>query len=353
MDGFIGLSSRRLHRYTNNLGVQKIGVYNNNMRSESLGKLQVVGYFESSVSGSTILGSPGIQSPPMYLKNGDVVYVIGCEGYIGSTTGSTAAATFTGQGNGGQWQPFITNVRTGVNSFASHNEAAMLNARQNQWSPSAFQSTPTNDWASVVTGQTAVLGTYRTFLSLRIIRVTETDMYTINTQYGPRGTGSQARHVYCVAYRGVDVDNLSNVYYEPSGAQTRFVKSPRSRIATGTYLIGAYDGHYFNGNIFNVDPFFFPGRVGFMTIGMLSELDLINSDGDRVKTDGVYGAGTNNWIGNLWSDQYDGGGGLSSVCGISFPGNVDYGLTFNHSGVRAITASLIISTCYEILIPTL
>jgi hypothetical protein len=148
---------------------------------------------------------------------------------------------------------------------------------------------------------------------------------------------------------------LSNVYYEPSGAQTQFVKSPRSRIATGTYLIGAYDGHYFTGNVFDVDYFLTDARrIGFMTIGMLSELDLINSDSYQVKADGVYGSGfQSNWIGNLWSDQYDGSAGLSSVFGINSVGNVDYGLTYNHSGVRAITESLIVSTCYEIIVPSL
>ena len=84
MDGFIGLSSRRSNRYNGNLGIQKIGMLPRTQNQNQLpvlesGKLQVVGYYECSVSVSTVLSSPGLTSPPMYLKNGDVVYVMGCE----------------------------------------------------------------------------------------------------------------------------------------------------------------------------------------------------------------------------------------------------------------------------------
>jgi hypothetical protein len=356
MDGFIGLSSRRRDWFNSNLGIQKIGTRPLNGKPVFV-RPEVVGYYESSVSVSTYLGSTfGPTSPVMYLKAGDVVYVMGCEGNIGSTTGSTAATTFTGQGPfGATWNPFIQNNRTFSTTSASHREVAMLNARQNQWSPSSFVST---DWASVATGQTAVLGTYRSFLALRIIQVTETGMYTINTATGPRGTGSSARHVYCIAFRGVDTNKLSTVYYQPGGGDTQFVKSPRSRIATGQFTVGYYPYDpfidvFYDFNIYG-HPLIRTSSVGTdrkIQIGMIPELDLCHDVTDLVKRRSDY----TEWIGSLWSDQYDGSAGLSSMCGADMLGTQYASLaqTFNHSGVFALTPSNVISTCYEIIVPSL
>ena len=360
MDGFIGLSSRRSNRYNANLGIQKIGML---LRPDQIpipnaATLQVVGYYECSVNGATVLSSTGLTSPPMYLKAGDVVYIIGCEGYIGSTTGSTAATTLTNQGRGSAWQPYISNVRTGSQTVASYQEAAILNARQNQWSPSNFAA---GDWASVVTGQTAVLGTYRSFLALKIIQVTETGMYTVNTQYGPRGTGTSTRHVYSIAFRGVDTARLTTAYYEPVAGKTQFVKSTRSRISTGEYLVGLtnagppaqIDG-WRNNNIFNID---IPGRTTaqqqadrFISIGMVPELDLLSDSVNYCKTDSRY---ANSWIGGLWSDQYDGAGGFSSMCGLDNTLYPTFSQTYNRSGGLTLTPSLVVSTSYDIIVPSL
>lgn len=353
MDGLIGVSSRRTNHYTRNLGIQKLGI----KPTQFLARPEVVGYYESSMSTATILGT-GSTSPPMNLRANDVVYVIGCEGNIGTTTASTAATTFTGQGAfGGVWTPTLYNSRTGIQTGASHREVAMLNARQNQWSTGTFQSTPTNDWASVLTGQTAVLGTYRSFLSLRILIVPETGQYNIFTGGGPRGAVSGARHVYCIAFRGVNISRLSTLYYEPVAGNTQFIKSPRSRISTGIFTVG-----FTSANRIDVFTDFNPYLIGLqgqtqaqsltdrsIIVGMIPELDLVSDVTSSVKSQSNY----KGWIGSLWSDQYDGSGGLSSMCGLDsaiFP-TLNY--TYNHSGVLAITPSLVISTCYEITVPSL
>jgi hypothetical protein len=346
MDGFIGLSSRRLNNYyTRNLGIQKLGIN----PTKAFSGPEVVGYYESSVSVSTVYGT-GVASPPMYLKAGDVVYVMGCEGNIGSTSGSTAATTFTGQGSfGATWNPYIQNSRTFSTTSASHREVAMLNARQNQWSPSSFLST---DWASVATGQTAVLGTYRSFLALRIIQVTETGMYTINTATGPRGTGSSARQVYCIAFRGVDTNKLSTVYYQPEAGQTQFVKSPRSRIATGQFTV-AETSVFLDFNLYGIPLINASSLDSRIQIGIIPELDLVSDVTYYVKDRSDY---VNTWLGNLFSDQYDGSAGLTSMCGIDIDPQRLYaivGNTYNHSGGLALTPSNIISTCYEIIVPSL
>jgi hypothetical protein len=354
MDGFIGLSSRRSNKYNANLGIQKIGMLPlQNPPVIQTNKIQVVGYYESSVSVTTVLGT-GITSPRMYLKAGDVLYVMGCEGYIGSTTITTAATTFTNQGRvTTTWQPYISNVRTGITTFATYQEAAMLNARQNQWSPGNFLST---DWASVAAGSTATLGTYRSFLALKIIQVPTTGAYTVNTAYGPRGTGTTARHVYCIAFRGVDTARLTTAYYEPAAGKTQFIKSPRSRITTGIFAVGLTStgpdriDAFQDFDVYTIGPGGQdqPGRVDRnILVGMVPELDVISDATGYVKNDPRY----TGWVGSLWTDQYDGTGGLSSMCGLDSAIYPTFSQTYNHTGGLALTPSLLASSCYAIIVP--
>jgi hypothetical protein len=295
----------------------------------------------------------------MYLKAGDVVYIMGCEGNIGSTTTSTAATTFTGQGPfGATWNPSITNIATSSTTTATHREVAMLNARQNQWSPSSFVAA---DWPSVSTGAVSALGTYRSFLSLRIILVPLTGTYTVNTATGPRGTGNSARHVYCIAFRGVDTSKLSSVYFQPEVGDTQFVKAPRSRISTGIFQVGAdVFGNFDCFTDFNIyaHSLIRTSSVGTdlkIQIGMIPELDLAHDMSNRPKNSFDY---HNSWIGSLWSDQWDGSAGFSSMCGLDTDTALEVlyptlNQTFNHSGNFVLTPGLVISTCYQIIVPSL
>jgi hypothetical protein len=449
MDGFIGLSARRSNKYTKNLGIQKLGVtpISEDPNLATNNNLQVVGYFESTTSVTNVLGT-GITSPQMYLKAGDVVYVMGCEGNIGSTTIATAATTFTNQGRvTTTWQPYLQNVATSTITYATYLEAAMLNARQNEWSPGNFVST---DWALTGQGGTVTLLTYKCFLVLKIFIVPTTGMYTINTAYGPRGTGSNARHVFCVAYRGVDTTRLTNTYYEGSTAllvnnpaitgtagqfscsasslsvgdyvtiigtntgtgsisgytsfnqykvsyvtgtspsvtaftltdtfnnpivttpgsivvgtvagaysmaitKGDFVKSTKSRIATGTYAVGltntyglitAFDFENYQNT--SLTGGVAGRRDSTLYIGMVPEVDFV-SDATNIVKNYKY----NNWIGCLWTDQWDGGGGLNSLCGLdAVYTSVNYAQTYNHTGGLALTPSLLASTFYSIIVPS-
>jgi len=353
MDSFIGLSARRSNMYNANLGIQKIGMLPPYYQSfPQKNKIQVVGYYESSVSVAVVLGT-GITSPRMYLKAGDVVYIMGCEGYIGSTSITTAATTFTNQGRvTTTWQPYISNVRTGTTTFATYQEAAILNARQNQWSPGNFLST---DWASVSAGSTATLGTYRSFLALKIIQVPTTGVYTVNTAYGPRGTGASARHVYCMAFRGVDTARLTTAYYEPAAGDTQFIKSPRSRISTGIFAVGltstgpdAIDA-FQDFNLYTIGVTGgVAGRVDrTILVGMVPELDVISDATGYVKNDPRY----TGWVGCLWTDQYDGSAGFSSMCGLDGAIYPTFSQTYNHTGGLALTPGLLASSCYQIIVP--